>query len=280
MLRPLLLTLLFAPAIALASPWGEVRVPSASQPQVYGGYAAGCIAGAQTLPLSGPGYQAMRPSRNRYYGHPELLLFIETLGLTARARHFAPVLIGDLGQPRGGPMLSGHRSHQIGLDVDVWFLDAPGGRPPGGAALETLSAQTMIDPYAGRVLARFGARQRALLRAAAEDPAVERIFVNPVIKQSLCRSEPDRDWLHRIRPWWGHDAHFHVRLRCPADSPECVSQKPIEAGDGCDAGLDAWVEEIRQAARRPALPTPPPPEPVLPDACTAVLQAPSASTRR
>jgi len=28
----------------------------------------------------------------------------------------------DLGQPRGGPTLSGHRSHQSGLDVDIWFL--------------------------------------------------------------------------------------------------------------------------------------------------------------
>lgn len=280
MLRPLLSSLLLVPALAAAGPWGEVRLPSAELPQVYGGYAAGCIAGAQTLPLSSPGYQAMRPSRNRYYGHPELLRFIEQLGYTAAARRFAPVLIGDLGQPRGGPMLSGHRSHQIGLDVDVWFLDAPGGRAPSGAALESLSAQTMIDPYAGRVLARFGARQRALLRAAADDPAVERIFVNPVIKQSLCRSEADRGWLHKIRPWWGHDAHFHVRLYCPPDSPQCSAQKPIEPGDGCDAGLDAWVEEIRQAARRPPLPTPPAPEPVLPEACTAVLQAPSASARR
>ncbi len=122
MLRPLLSSLLLVPALAAAGPWGEVRLPSAELPQVYGGYAAGCIAGAQTLPLSGPGYQAMRPSRNRYYGHPELLRFIEQLGYTAEARRFAPVLIGDLGQPRGGPMLSGHRSHQIGLDAG-WELD-------------------------------------------------------------------------------------------------------------------------------------------------------------
>lgn len=274
MLRPLLFTCLLAPIAATAGDWGEVRLPSESAPRIYGGYAAGCLDGAMTLPLSGPGYQEMRPSRNRYYGHPDLLRFIAQLGATAVARGFAPVLIGDLGQPRGGPMPSGHRSHQVGLDVDIWFLDAPGGRTPTGAALETLSAQTMIDPYAGRVLARFGARQRTLLRAAAEDPAVERIFVNPVIKQALCRSEAERGWLHKLRPWWGHDEHFHVRLSCPPDSPACEPQKPVEPGDGCDAGLDDWVEEIRQAARRPPLPKPPAPEPVLPEACTAVLTAP------
>jgi hypothetical protein len=30
--------------------------------------------------------------------------------------------IGDISQPRGGPMTSGHASHQIGLDADIWML--------------------------------------------------------------------------------------------------------------------------------------------------------------
>jgi murein endopeptidase len=29
------------------------------------------------------------------------------------------LLIGDMSQPRDGPMLYGHSSHQIGLDVDI-----------------------------------------------------------------------------------------------------------------------------------------------------------------
>ena len=35
------------------------------------------------------------------------------------------LLIGDMSQPRGGPMLNGHSSHQIGLDVDIWFTPMP-----------------------------------------------------------------------------------------------------------------------------------------------------------
>jgi penicillin-insensitive murein endopeptidase len=108
------------------------------------------------------------------------------------------------------------------------------------------------------------------LRLATEDPRVDRIFVHPTIKAALCRM-PDRSWLHKIRPWYGHDEHFHVRLACPADSPDCTGQAPVPSGDGCDASLAWWLEPRPPA---PAAPTPAPPKPRLPAQCAALIERP------
>jgi murein endopeptidase len=84
----------------------------------------------------------------------------------------------------------------------------------------------------------------ALTRAAAQDPVVARIFVNTAIKKAMCREAgPDRSWLSKVRPWWGHDEHFHVRLVCPPDSPECKPQPPVGADDGCGHELEAWLKK-------------------------------------
>jgi penicillin-insensitive murein endopeptidase len=109
---------------------------------------------------------------------------------------------------------------------------------------------------------------------AAADPRVDRLFVNPAIKRALCRNyggaaTDDTAWLHRISPWWGHDDHFHVRLRCPADSPDCEPQKSVAPGDGCDADLESWGRPVAE----PAKPAIAPPRPPPPPACRAVLRA-------
>lgn len=269
-----MLALLLVTASALAQDWGSVGGPTRNPPHVFGGHAAGCLDGAATLPQDGFGYQVMRPSRDRFYGHPMLIDFIEDLAAQARTMGIEGILVGDLAQPRGGPMSSGHRSHQVGLDVDVWFRFAPPRRLSVDER-ESLSATTMVradgldvDPHAWSTL------HVAVLRMAATDPRVDRIFVNPAIKRSLCTSVTgDREWLHRIRPWWGHDTHFHVRLRCPNGDTACQNQTPPPPGDGCDASLDWWfsaeaAEELRKSAAMP-------PKPLtlddLPPSCRAVL---------
>lgn len=277
---PLLVLFGSLPALA-GNGWSEVSYPLAGPPQVIGAYNAGCIAGAVALPLVGEGYQVMRVSRNRYYGHPVLVAFLERLGQQAAARN-SRLLVGDLAQPRGGPMSSGHRSHQSGLDVDIWFLQQPISRVLSRSDLEQLGAPTMIRATQGTVdRMQWSPRQRDMLKLAVQAPEVERIFVNAIIKQALCDSETDRSWLDKVRPWWGHDAHFHVRLACPPDSEQCQPQKPLPPGDGCDADLARWVEEIRQAALSPKpykKPEPPSAE-QLPAACSAVLYGPTASRR-
>ena len=258
--------------------WSKVGHPLVGRPQVIGSYAAGCIAGAVALPLVGDGYQVMRTSRNRYYGHPLLIGLIEEQGRQA-AGHGGRLLIGDLGQPRGGPMPNGHRSHQSGLDADVWFLQQPRDRVLSRADTERIDMLSMVRATEGALNhARWSPRYRDALKFAAQSPLVERIFVNAIIKQALCDSETDRSWLNKVRPWWGHDAHFHVRLRCPADSEQCKPQRPIPPGDGCDADLANWVRDIVQAARSPKpyrKPTPPSAD-RLPAMCGAVLNNPIA----
>lgn len=271
----LLLSMAFAHA---GNAWSTVRYPLAGPPQVIGSYAAGCIAGAVALPLVGEGYQVMRASRHRYYGHPQLVRFVERLGQRTAAQG-SRLLIGDLGQPRGGPMPNGHRSHQSGLDVDVWFLQQPGDRALSRMETEQIDMPSMVRMTEGTLnQVRWSPRYREALKQTALLPEVDRIFVNAIIKQALCNSETDRRWLNKVRPWWGHDAHFHVRLACPADSVECQPQKPIPPGDGCDPDLANWVRDIVQAARspKPYRQPEPPSEDRLPAACHLVLESPTA----
>lgn len=257
------------------NPWSRVDAPRGGAPEVVGGYAAGCLAGAEALPAEGAGYRVMRTRRHRYFGHPALIRFVRTLAGEAQRRGLGPVLVGDLAQPRGGPMPSGHASHQSGLDVDIWLRPAPAGmETQAGDGLELRSVVRLDE---GRLDPRYWtARERDLLRLAASQPGVERIFVNPVIKRSLCAAETDRGWLRRLRPWWGHDAHFHVRLACPPDSPRCRAQAPPPPGDGCDEDLDGWVRTLQRAAANPPEARPQRPLPELPGACAAVLAGPAA----
>jgi penicillin-insensitive murein DD-endopeptidase len=260
--------------------FGSVTTPSAGVgPTAIGGYAKGCLAGGLALPVNGPAWQAMRLSRNRIWGHSELVGFIERLGIAARADGWPGLLVGDMAQPRGGPMRSGHASHQIGLDVDLWLVPMPD-RTLTAEEREKLVAPSMLmDGTRTADPARFADAQIALIRRAASDPAVERIFVHPGLKQAMCaRVKGDRAWLGKVRPWWGHDDHFHVRLACPVGEPMCRGQDPPAEGDGCGADLAWWLTD------EPWKPKPPGPPPIplalkdLPAACAVVLRARGTGT--
>ena len=252
--------------------WSGVSKPSDQAAQALGFYSRGCLAGAEALPLQGDGFQVMRPQRNRYYGHPKLIALLKRLGRYAQQRH-ARVLIGDLSQPRGGPMSYGHASHQIGLDADVWFQHIPHRQALPRREAEQRPMISVVDRATGQLrFDRWSPLYRDVLRFVVQQPEVERIFVNPVIKQALCRDPANHVWLRKIRAWWGHDAHFHVRLTCPSGSVLCKPQKPPPLGSGCDHYLDRWVEE--QKSPRPRLYKPRKPL-VLPQSCDAVLAVPS-----
>ena len=257
--------------------WHLARTPSLGPSQAIGGYAHGCLAGGLSLPLDGTGYQVMRPGRRRFFGHPALLDYLQGLGKRAHAAGLAVVNIGDLSQPRGGPMKFGHASHQIGLDVDIWLrLDLPAlprDRRDG------LNETTVVDRDTLQVQRpAWSQAQATLLRLATKDPRVERIFVNPVVKLELCRQAgADREWLHYIRPWYGHHDHFHVRLSCPAGSPSCERQRPLPPGDGCDAELASWLPEARPPDPNKPVKHHPTPSPTLPAACYHVNVADASS---
>jgi penicillin-insensitive murein endopeptidase len=263
------------PADAAKVLFGGAAAPAALAARSIGGYARGCLAGARALPVDGPDWQVMRLSRNRNWGHPDLIAFLERFATAANADGWPGLLVGDMSQPRGGPMITGHASHQIGLDADIWLLPSPS-RTLTQKEREELSAVSMLKPGTRQIdPALWTPARTALIRRAALDPAVARIFINPAIKQALCQvATGDRGWLHKVRPWYGHDYHFHVRLACPKDAVGCVDQDPPPAGDGCGADLAWWLGPDPYKPSPPSPPKPPMKLADLPRACADVLAAP------
>ncbi len=257
--------------------FAAARAPSPHRSASFGGYSAGCLAGAARLPESGPTWQAMRLGRNRNWGHPELVDFVQDFSRRAARLGWRGLYVGDMSQPRGGPMGPSHRSHQIGLDVDIWMKPALD-LTLSPRARERISSDTMQAAGGAYVNRAWTRAQHELLRAAASDPRVARIFIFPGAKVQMCADAGrDRAWLRKIRPWWGHDSHFHVRLRCPRGEGACEDQAPPPPGDGC-AEARQWQTDILD---------PPPPDPNarpaaprrdltmadLPRQCAAVLSA-------
>ncbi len=266
-------------ADALPNPWAKIKAPSRGAPSAIGEYSTGCLSGGVPLPMEGKGFIVMHPGRVRYYGHPDLLGYITTLGEGAHVHGLEPVLVGDLSQPRGGPAPGGHSSHQTGLDVDLWFWHP--GTKVTKAQREELKARSILDGKNGTIRAMHANRVTTLLKLTARDERVTRVFVHPIIKRQLCaEAGTDRDWLQKIRPWYGHDDHMHVRLACPADSKDCQPQPPIAAGDGC-AELAWWFSPEAAADRAESqkkYQSKVGKAPGMPAQCTALLEAATAAT--
>lgn len=253
-----------------AADWAAARGPAAGPPRIVGGTSLGCLAGAAQLPADGAHWQAVRLSRNRHWGHPALVAAVQDIAARAAQEGLPPLLIGDLAQPRGGPMPYGHASHQTGLDADIWLDVGPRGQL-SAAAREDPPVPSVVAPGGDGVdPARWRPGHATLIRLAAETPGIDRVLVNPAIKRTLCGSAAGAPWLRFVRPWRGHDSHLHLRLRCPAGQADCRDIPPPPPGDGCDASLDWWFSA---EARRPA-PRPPGPPPLLPAACAGVLASP------
>lgn len=232
--------------------FGYLPTASDQRSEAVGGYARGCQAGAEQLPETGPTWQAMRLSRNRNWAQPVTVDYVQDLSrFAATLPGWEGLYVGDMSQPRGGPMLTGHRSHQSGLDADIWML------PPDRLNLsrqerEDLSSISMRRERGAFTNSSWTEEHMMLLREAASDPRTARIFVFPGAKVAMCEwATGDRSWLNKIRPWWGHHYHFHVRLNCPAGDRNCEDQARPPAGDGC-ADAQTWVNNILN---------PPPPDP-------------------
>jgi penicillin-insensitive murein DD-endopeptidase len=277
------------PAEVMAMPakklFGRQKDAADLKARAIGSYAKGCLAGARAISLNGDAWQVMRLSRNRMWGHPDLIKLVEDLGIKARAAgEWNGLLVGDISQPRGGPMLTGHASHQIGLDADIWFTPMPD-RVLSEKERENTSAVLMtknrseIDPK------QWTENHAKLVRRAAKYDRVARIFVHPPIKAELCKwATGDRSWLAKVRPMFGHNYHFHIRMKCPDGAAGCKDQwtpKPKD-GTGCGEELAYWMSELPWKPRKPD-PTQPKvkPKPVppltlsgLPAECRAVIDAP------
>ena len=255
--------------------FGRKIVPAALAARTIGFYSRGCLAGGQALPVNGPEWQVMRLSRNRNWGHPALIAFLERFAKKVpKVSHWPGILVGDMSQPRGGPMLTGHASHQIGLDVDIWLSPMPN-HELSRLDREEMSAVTVVrDDRLDVDPTKWTPDHVSVIRAAAEDPAVQRIFVNAAIKRALCREAKGSAWLSKVRPYYGHDYHFHVRLYCPNGESACRGQDPVPPGDGCDSSLAWWfTDEVLHPVPGPVKPRPGLTMAQLPRECEQVLKA-------
>ena len=261
--------------------FGRATSAAPLEARAIGNYAKGCLAGAAALPVDGETWQVMRLTRNRNWGHPELITILERLSKRApQVAGWPGLLVGDISQPRGGPMLTGHASHQVGLDADVWLTPMPN-RRLSSQEREEMSAVNMARPdWMDVDPAVWTPGHTAMVKAAANERRVERIFVNPALKKALCREAgSDRAWLSKVRPMWGHNYHFHIRLSCPAGAEDCGGQEPPAGGEGCGQELDDWLAQQHRAIFAPKKPAPASkPKPpmtldALPAACRQVLVA-------
>ncbi len=268
--------------------FGRQTTAAPMKPRAIGFYAKGCLAGGVQLPATGSAWQAMRLSRNRNWGHPELVELIKRLAIEAQAQDGWPgLLVGDLSQPRGGPMLTGHASHQDGLDADVWLNPMPD-RKLTYKERENISAISVIKDRK-RINSKIWTEAHArLIRRAASYPQVARIFVHPPIKKALCDWAPkgsDLSWLKKVRAYYGHHYHFHIRIKCPKGVGGCRNQAPPapKDGTGCGAELAYWFSDKPWHKHKPSKkpktkvlkPKPKPPMKLsaLPKACRTVLTA-------
>ena len=169
-------------------------------------------------PLSAPGYQVMRTDQRRYFGHPDLVQFIQRLSNQVHNKGMGTVLIGDMGMPAGGRFNGGHASHQTGLDVDI-FLQLPQTRWTSSQLLKPQALDLVASDGKHVVPSLWSPQISQLIKLAAEDSEVTRIFVNPAIKQQLCLDAgSDRQWLRKVRPWFQHRAHMQS---------DCVARREV-----------------------------------------------------
>ena len=107
--------------------FGRKVLPAAMPTRVLGFYAHGCIAGAEGLPINGDNWQVMRLSRNRNWGHPDLVALVKRLGRegaqgcglarhTGR-RHVAAARRADAYRPRQPSGRTGRR-HLADADAE------------------------------------------------------------------------------------------------------------------------------------------------------------------
>lgn len=258
------------------------KLPSLGKAMAIGYYPRGCLQGGVALPVTGPTWQVMRISRNRMWGHPNLVRFLERFApAAAKATGWHGILVGDMAQPRGGPLPFGHLSHQIGLDVDIWFMPMPNHTLSSEEREKTSAINLVSADWKDINHKTWTPQHYNFIRVAAEQPGVERVLVNAAIKKEMCRMQGSKhpEWMDKVRPWYGHHDHIHVRLACPPDSPNCRKQPAVPESDGCGKPLDYWFSDrVLHPKRAPPNPNAKPPKPItladLPPACKTVLAAP------
>jgi peptidoglycan hydrolase-like protein with peptidoglycan-binding domain len=140
------------------------------------------------LPASGPGFYSYAPASRRYGIAETIRALQEVSSAWAAARPTGPRIgFGDISLQGGGP-ISGHASHQNGVDVDVRLMRNDGREEPTvyqSANYSRALTQQLIDLT----------RANGVLR-------VQYIFFNDPQARGVSK-------------WPNHDNHLHVRFYNP-----------------------------------------------------------------
>jgi uncharacterized protein YraI len=135
------------------------------------------------LPASGPGFYCYSVPERRW-GVPRFIYGIERLAADHQAAHpaYARLGVGDISYENGGP-ISGHASHQKGVDGDFRLQTADGREVP---------------------LTRFDANYSQ----ARTQEMIDRFYTNLPVTM-IFFNDPN---VTGVQPWPNHDNHFHVRI--------------------------------------------------------------------
>jgi penicillin-insensitive murein endopeptidase len=223
------------PTLTLVSVFASLLGLSEPAGQAIGFYSNGRLHAASSLAMDGPGYMHFNVERNRHYGTAGLITLLESAAAEIREKRpeGERLQIGDIAAEHGG-VVSGHVSHQNGLDADLIYF-----------RLDHLEAWASGDHFVtpkGTLSDNFDTeRNFELIHILVASGRVNRIFMDPVIKKGFCSYAAAHgginsaaDTLRRMSPYPNHQDHMHVRLTCPPTSPQCQAQTPeVPAGDGC-----------------------------------------------
>jgi murein endopeptidase len=172
--------------------------------------------------------------RNRFYGTVEISEMITELGkfLTTNFDDLK-LYVGNISAVRGG-LLKPHKSHQIGMDVDLAYP------MPTTEDAEKIKFPLVVKQSTRKFFTEAYSTEKTfkLFKHAfmQKKTPVDRIFVDQLIINDLCRYAKQKNELanddgpivkkmfENIEHVKGHGDHFHLRLKCTANQPGCRSK--------------------------------------------------------
>ena len=183
-------------------------------------------------------------------------------------------------------MLTGHASHQVGLDADIWLTPMPDARADARRSARRCRRPMWCAPTGTTSIRRSGRPAHvAIIKAAARE--TRRSSASSSMRRSRRRSAatpaataPGSQGAARCG---GTTITSTSAWAVRAASRDCEPQAPVPPGDGCGKELDWWFRDA--IIKQPPAPKPKPGRQAeaeargmtmadLPPACRQVLLAP------
>lgn len=223
--------------------------------KAVGFYTDGKIEKATLLPEKGEAFQQVYTERDTHWGTGMIVSMIENASeyLVTKWYPGTVVMIGDVAKKFGGD-IGTHASHQSGLDADIPYI----GNKGFDRVIANGEVKSSFDYMKNWQFLRLIANQK-IVQDGRTTTVLNRVFMNPVIHKGFCawaqksdllKNPLDQEIMSRIRPWEGHDKHFHVRLKCSPHYPACRNQQePAKFNPNDPCGLGAKKSKSSKAKK-------------------------------